>query len=148
MRAKISTIISTPEMDMWTELQKTSSLMYVASPLVKFKIQNHQPLPEKWVVGKQYQLKMSLCGIVPLGKHFIRIVEINPEQKTIISNEHGSLIKVWNHIIKLVPIDDQSILYTDEIEIQAGILTPVVWLFSHIFYRHRQRKWKKLLCRY
>jgi len=35
--------------------------------------------------------------------------------------------------------------YTDEIEIQAGWLTPGIWLFAQLFYRHRQRRWKALL---
>lgn len=145
MKARVSTIIKTSEEKIWAELQKVSSLVQVASPLVKFKAQNNHPLPEKWTVAKQYPLKISLLGIIPLGKHFIEIVEINPEQKVIISNEHGNLAKVWNHTIKVVPIDDQTVRYTDEIIIQAGVLTLPIWLFACIFYRHRQRKWKKLL---
>jgi len=38
-----------------------------------------------------------------------------------------------------------KVSYTDEIEIQAGWLTPVIWLFAHIFYRHRQRRWKVMM---
>jgi hypothetical protein len=34
---------------------------------------------------------------------------------------------------------------TDEIKIQAGPLTGVIWAFAHLFYRHRQRRWKVLL---
>lgn len=26
-----------------------------------------------------------------------------------------------------------------------GRLSPAIWLFAHIFYRHRQRRWKLLL---
>ncbi len=57
----------------------------------------------------------------------------------------GNLTKVWNHIINFHAIDEQTIEYTDEIEIKAGILTLSIWLFSQVFYRHRQNKWKKLL---
>ena len=85
--------------------------------------------------------------IVPLGEHFIKLAEINQNKKNIVSKEHGKLTKVWNHIIKIVPIDDQNIEYTDKIEIKAGVLTLSIWLFAHIFYRHRQRRWKKLLDR-
>jgi len=35
--------------------------------------------------------------------------------------------------------------YTDQIDIQAGILTPPIWLFAHIFYRYRQRRWRHLV---
>ncbi len=147
MKAKISTTIKAHENKMWGELQKVSSLMHVASPLLKIKPRKNHTLPEKWILEKQYQLKLSLFGIIPLGDHFINVVEINHKNKMIVTNEHSKLVKVWNHVIKIVPIDKQQILYTDEIEIRAGLLTVSIWLFAHIFYRHRQRKWKKLLYR-
>jgi len=147
MKVQISTVIKANENEMWEELQKVSSLMHVAVPILKFKPQKNQTLPEKWALGTKYKLKLFFLGIIPLGDHFIKVVEINQEKKIIVSNEHGNLTKVWNHIIKIVPIDDQNINYTDEIEIKAGLLTLSIWLFAHIFYRHRQNKWKKLLDR-
>lgn len=135
----------TNENRMWQELQKVSSLMHVASPILKFKPHEGHTLPEKWILGTEYKLRISSFGIIPLGNHFIRLVELNKEEKRIISNEHGMLTKVWNHTIILNAIDDRSINYTDEIEIKAGILTLTIWLFAHVFYRYRQRKWKKLL---
>ncbi|MFO7859839.1 MAG: hypothetical protein R6U41_01320 [Desulfosalsimonas sp.] len=38
-----------------------------------------------------------------------------------------------------------TVHYTDKIEISAGLLSPLIWLFAHVFYRHRQRRWKLLL---
>ncbi len=52
---------------------------------------------------------------------------------------------IWNHTIKFNSIEKNKLKYTDIIEINAGFLTFIIWIFSHIFYRHRQRKWKKLL---
>jgi len=37
--------------------------------------------------------------------------------------------------------------YSDDVEIEAGLLTPFVWLFSQAFYRHRQRQWQKLVAK-
>jgi hypothetical protein len=145
MIARISTIMRTNEDRMWQELQKVSSLMHVASPILKFRPQKGQSLPDKWILGMEYKLRISSFGIIPLGNHFIRLVELNKEEKRIISNEHGMLTRAWNHTITLNAIDDQTIKYTDKIEIKAGILTFSIWLFAHVFYRHRQRKWKKLL---
>jgi hypothetical protein len=145
MKAIITTTINTEANMMWEELQKTSSLIHVAAPLLKFTPQDSSQLPEKWDVGKDYHLKLSFFGIIPLGNHTIRLIEINPEKKEIISNEYGFLTKTWNHRIKIEPMDSHNIIYTDEIEIKAGLLTFSVWLFAHFFYRHRQKRWKKLL---
>ncbi len=144
MRAKIQTVIDVPAEKMWNELQKVSSLRHVAAPLLEFAARNDEPLPEKWAVGEAYRLRISLFGLIPLGRHTIVIDEIHPGARTIVSKEHGRLTRVWNHLIKIDPIDERRIRYTDEIEIQAGILTVFVWLFAHVFYRHRQKRWKKL----
>ena len=130
---------------MWEELQKTASLMHVASPVLKFKPHEGHSVTEKWILGTEYKLKLFFLGIIPIGDHFIMLTELNQEENRIVSNERGSLTKVWNHVITFNAIDDQTIVYTDEIEIRAGILTLSIWLFAHIFYRHRQNKWKKLL---
>lgn len=145
MKAIISTVIKTTENKMWEELQKVSSLMHVASPILKFKPQKGYSVPERWVLGTKYKLKLSFFGIIPLGDHFIKLVELNQKEKRIVSNEHGKLTKVWNHIIRFQAIDDQTIKYTDEIEIKAGLFTLSIWVFAHIFYRHRQNRWKKYL---
>ena len=145
MKAKISTIIKANENKMWEELQKVSSLIHVASPILKFRPQEGHSVPEKWSLGTEYKLKLSFFGIVPLGNHVIKLVELNKEENLIISNEHGKLTKVWNHIIKFNAIDYETIEYTDEIEIKAGVLTLFIWLFAQIFYRHRQNRWKKLI---
>jgi len=71
--------------------------------------------------------------------------KIDEKKKEILSSENGTLTKVWNHKITVEKIEEKTVRYTDEIEIKAGLLTFFVWLFSHIFYRHRQRRWKQLL---
>lgn len=129
---------------MWEELQKTSSLMYVASPILIFKSQDGKELPEKWEVEKRYALRISAFGIVPLGKHYIVVKRIDSNRKEIFTNESGALTKTWDHLVRVEKIDEETVRYADEIEIKAGLLTIFIWLFAHIFYRHRQRKWKRL----
>lgn len=130
---------------MWQELQKVSSLMQVASPVLKFTTKTGDALPEKWAVGTEYGFRLFFFGVIPLGSHHIKLVKLDKQERKLVSNEHGSLARVWNHQIGFKSIDDESIQYTDSIEIHAGLLTVPIWLFAHFFYRHRQRKWKKRL---
>lgn len=147
MRVKISTTLNATEDEMWERLQKVSSLMYVASPILTFKPANESPLSEKWETKRMYKLKLFLFGLIPLGAHNIELVEINRTKNRIVSKEHGKLAREWNHIIWFQKIDGNKLHYTDEIEIKAGLITVVVWLFAHVFYRHRQRRWKRLFNR-
>ena len=147
MKVIISTTISTSAEKMWSELQKVSSLMHVAFPLLIFKSQDKNPLSEQWRIDQEYPLSIFLFGIIPLGKHVIKILKIDVQNMQILSNEFGLLVRTWNHLIKIEKIADHKIRYTDEIEIKAGMLTIGVWLFALIFYRHRQKRWKKLIGR-
>ena len=130
---------------MWQELQKVSSLMQVASPVLKFTTKTGDALPEKWAVGTEYRFRLFFFGVIPLGSHHIKLVKLDKQERKLVSNEHGSLARAWNHQIQFKSIGDDSIQYTDSIEIHAGLLTVPIWLFAHFFYRHRQRKWKKRL---
>jgi hypothetical protein len=53
-------------------------------------------------------------------------------------------VRVWNHRILLKRLSDAETRYTDEVEIHAGALTPLVWIWSMVFYRHRQHKWRTM----
>jgi hypothetical protein len=145
MKATISTIIQTDLNRIWDELQKTSSLIKVASPILVFHAQDGKPSPATWEAGQTYALDLRAFHILPLGKHYIDVKEINAVKREIFTNEHGSLTKTWNHRIQVEPLSKLALRYTDEIEIDAGILTLFIWAFAHLFYRHRQRRWKALL---
>ncbi len=147
MKAIISTIMTVKADRMWKELQKTSSLVYVASPVLIFKSQDGAPLPSTWQIGKEYRFKLYAFHLLPLGRHRIVLKRIDAKKMEIFSNESGSLLKIWNHLLRVEPLDAGRVRYTDAIEIDAGMLTGVIWLFAHFFYRHRQLRWKRLLAK-
>ena len=63
----------------------------------------------------------------------------------IYSKETNIHVPIWNHRIRLEYVDETATRYTDEVEIDAGWKTIFIYLWATIFYKHRQRKWKKLL---
>lgn len=117
----------------------------MSAPLLYFEPLVPGELDRDWVVGKTYGLRLSLFGFLPAGEHRITLERIDREANLIQSKERGALAPVWNHTIRFHPLEDGRLQYTDEIEIQAGLLTGVIWTFAHLFYRHRQRRWKRLL---
>lgn len=128
----------------WKKLQRLDSLQYIAAPYATF-----EPLGGRktftWKSGHFFSLKLKLFGLLPLGIHTIRILIFDREKLTIYSHEGNLHVPVWNHLIKLKPIDDRHTLYTDRVEIDAGRKTPLICLWAELFYAHRQRRWKKLL---
>jgi hypothetical protein len=120
-------------------------LQYVASPILSFHPIVGDDFGTEWVTDKTYELKLRFLKIIPLGSHQIKVIKIDRKSNTLVTNESGSLSPVWNHTVTFSQIGQRKLRYTDEIEIGAGMLTAAVWLFAHLFYRHRQRRWKRLL---
>ncbi len=145
MLARISTTFDCTAEQLWNEISRPASLRFVAAPFLHFESLVAGDLDSEWVVGKTYPLRLSLFGLLPAGEHHITLVTIDREANLIESEESGALAPVWNHTIRFHSLGDSRLHYTDEIEIQAGLLTGGVWAFAHLFYRHRQRRWKILL---
>lgn len=145
MLARISTQLECTESELWQKLSKPESLQFVASPMLAFAPIEPGVLGSEWETGRDYRLKLYFLKFIPLGRHTIQLVKVDREQNIISSRETGLLAPVWNHNIFFEEIKPSLVSYTDEIDIRAGWLTPLVWLFAQVFYRHRQRRWKVLL---
>jgi hypothetical protein len=129
------------------EVLRPRLLHHVAFPLVRFVPINPAPWPDEWKPGA-YWVKMRLFSIFPLGRQKIGISFPVRSQTHLQMRDdgHSAMIRMWDHwiIIKEAP---GGAHYTDSVEIQAGLLTPVVWAFAWIFYGHRQRRWRSLVKR-
>lgn len=145
MIAHISTRFSCSAEELWDHIIHPASLQFVASPLLGFEPVQEGALDGEWEIGVPYPLRLYFLGVIPLGRHTIQLLSINRETNTIVSQESGALASVWNHTISFCESPPGSVSYTDAIEIRAGLLTPGIWLFAQLFYRHRQRRWKVLL---
>ena len=123
------------------KLQELETLQYIARPYATF-----EPVGSAgsvWTVGSEASFHFRLFGIIPYGIHTIRIARVDPGG--ISSREGNPHVPVWNHDIALVMLDEQHTEYTDQVEIHAGWKTFFIWLWANAFYKHRQKKWIKLL---
>lgn len=145
MLARISTRLECTESELWQKITKPKSLQFVASPILSFVPVEAGILDSEWQVERTYSLKLYFFKVIPLGHHSIQLVKIDRDNNTISSCESGLLVSVWKHNIFFQEVMPGVVSYTDEIEIRAGWLTPFIWGFAHMFYRHRQRRWKILL---
>lgn len=123
-----------------------SLLEYVAYPMVKFIPIVPAEFPKTWDQGK-YLVQMKLFGVIPLGKQNIVIEKVkeNKEEFILRDNGSGELIRVWDHLITIKKVGDNMIHYKDEVSIDAGLLTPFIWMYAMVFYHWRQLRWKRLI---
>ena len=141
MIVRKSAVFPAPRDVVFEKLQKLETLQTIAKPYAAFEpVGSVEPI---WTVGGTSAYRFRLFGLIPFGTHTIHIVHCDPEG--ISSREGNEHVPVWNHDIRLIPLDEGHTKYADQVEIRAGWKTPVIWLWANAFYAHRQRKWIHLL---
>lgn len=91
---------------------------------------------------------LLLFHVIPLSRHTITIVDVDHSTRTLRTREHGGFLRAWNHSLHVEPVSERSCLYSDTVDIDAGILTGVVARVAVLIYRYRQRRWHKLVHRH
>jgi len=144
MRLDISTRLPCTLEQAVSQVMTTRLLQYVSYPLVFFKPVDAPQLPHTWTVGTHWVF-LTLFGFVPLGRQAIVISMPAVETGFALRDAgHSRLIPVWDHVITIEP-NAAGVVYRDRVEVRAGVLTPFIWVFAQIFYRHRQRRWRRLV---
>jgi hypothetical protein len=131
----------------WAEVQKSSLLIEVARPLVSIRPAGASAFPERWERNQLHLVRSRLFGLIPLGTRILFFDRVDDELREIRTRENDPLVRNWDHVIAVRASSDGRTLYSDRIRIDAGVLTPVVWLFALCFYRHRQRRWQRVAAR-
>jgi len=127
----------------WERLQRLDTLRYIARPYATFDPLKNTSLV--WRQGETSRFALRLFGIFYIGVHTINVVKFDRDTLTIQTREGNNRVPVWNHKIVLKRQGAAKTQYTDTVEIFAGWATPIVYAWGVMFYRHRQRKWRKLL---
>lgn len=139
MKIEISSRFPADKSAVLQKLQEIATLQYICAPLAKFTPTDGRA---RWAQGAEFRLNLRVCGI-NFGTHTIRVARFDKD--SISTKESNKWMPVWNHTILLSDLGGGVTGYTDIVEMKAGFKTVFVWLWANVFYRHRQRKWKRLL---
>jgi hypothetical protein len=138
-------VIPAPLDRVWAELGTSRLLEYVASPVQRFQPLSPNAFPSLWHEGK-FTVRALILGFIPIGAHKINISfpDAGIGAYHLRDNGTGDIAQRWDHLITVRQRDDGNTDYCDEVHIEAGLLTPFVWLYAWVFYSHRQRRWRQL----
>ena len=144
MKAIITSKLNISAGDAWRLVKKSSTLIFITKGVLSFSDSDHYP--EEWLENRSVTSRLKFFGLFPAWNHEIYFQKIRDSALEIITEEQGGVVSKWQHLIKISPTHNDAIsLYTDQIEIEAGLLTPLVWLYAHLFDRYRQLRWKRLI---
>ena len=141
MRVFVSSTLPCDSTRAWAAVQTPEVLLEVCRPLVTLLPLPGETFPERWVEGRSGQVRSWLFGLIPFGVRSLVFEKVDQEQQIIQTREHDPLIQKWDHCIRVQTLEPGRCQYSDEVEIDAGILTLPVWLFARVLYSHRHRRW-------
>jgi hypothetical protein len=144
MKADLSTKLDCSAAKAWDEVQKSALLLHVMFPLIRIRPVQPSVWPKRWSEGSTIKFKCFVFGFIPIGIRTLRFNQIDHVNHKILTHEYDPLIKQWDHTISVTADGPDATFYRDEIEIDAGASTWIVWAWANYFYRHRQARWRKL----
>jgi ligand-binding SRPBCC domain-containing protein len=142
MVVRVSTELEIPAERAWETVKKVDTLRYITRGVLGFRPLGE--VPETIAEGEVIRVRLMFFHVLPAWKHEIEIVGVDEQARRIETMEHGGSVKRWNHVITVEPAGDGRSLYTDRIDLEAGRMTPLVAGYAKVFYRYRQRRWRKL----
>jgi hypothetical protein len=147
MKITVTSILDCSPDAAWEAIQRPDLMVHISRPLLHMSVEQPHEWPARWEHG-QYLVRLRLFGILPAGEQVIRIEdpEVEPPagHYAVRDRGWGSFAHTWDHEITLAPTPDGRTLYRDRVVVGAGILTPLVAAFAQVFYRHRQRRLRRL----
>ncbi|PSP42254.1 hypothetical protein BRC68_12105 [Halobacteriales archaeon QH_6_64_20] len=151
MRLRVSTDLDCSPERVWTLTLSTAPLNRLTAPLLVFEPIDPDPLPTVWADGGRYLVRLWALGVVPLGTHRIETsvtrFDATPGERTYCLRDdgHGDLAGRWDHRMTVEEQWDGRTRYTDDVRIEAGVLTVFLWLGAHVLYRYRQYRLRDAL---
>lgn len=129
-----------PAEEVWALTKKTATQLYLSRQGFAYS----GALPAIREEGYEGTHRLRLFGVVPAWTHWQRFERVDDREREIFVRERGGPYRAWNHRMRVEPSGDRSCRFHDAIEVEAGPLTPLVWLAARALCRSRMRRLREL----
>lgn len=153
MRVLLKTVLDCEPDAAWLALRSPAVFRAVSAPLMRFESLDADGFPDVWGDG-EHRVRARAFGLVPAGEQIIAI-----HTETRLDHVHGrhenpvevrvvhdtgrgltwplTLTTRWHHRMAVSAQPDGRTLYRDQLEFDAGAVTPVLWLAYWGFWQWR-----------
>ena len=138
--ARADAVVPLPADRLWALAKRTATQLYLSRQGFSY----GADLPEVRHEGYTGSHRLRLFGVVPAWTHTQRFERVSDEDREIVVRERGGPYRRWDHSMRIEPLTDGSCRFVDAIEVEAGPLTPVVWVAAALLCRSRMRRLREL----
>lgn len=127
----------------WASICDPQHLFKVTRPLLRLKPRGS--VPERFRGNDTVVVQLIYSEILPANDHTIYFEEFDDQKQMYQTREHGGAIRMWNHHFWIERTSPTSCICHDEILVEAGAMTPILWCYAQGLYRWRYLRRKMLL---
>jgi len=125
---------------LWQKVTDYTCLAKVMEGIIAF-----EGLPSgRTFTGQKCEVMVSLFGKLPAQPYTMEILECDDDARILRSSEKGAGVKSWHHRLTVQSTPEGARL-TDQIEIDAGLLTPLFAIWARYLYRARHKPRLRML---
>ena len=140
---RIETDLPTDADRVWEAMQQAASFLYITRGVLGFPALAGRTEPVR--AGEVASGWLFAFHVIPAYRHTIEVREVDAQSRSIVTHEHGGVLRRWDHTLHVEPTGEGRCRYSDTVVIDAGVLTPVVCIVATGLYRYRQRRWQRLV---
>jgi len=96
------------------------------------------PTAGQMAQGETYVTDIRFWGLFPVRNHTIRVEQVDPHNRRLLTSEHHAGIRQWRHQVDVAPRAEGTV-WVDTLIIDAGRPTPLVARFARHVYLRRHR---------
>jgi hypothetical protein len=151
VRESLVTVRRQTELDasverVWQAMLQPSTMLYVLKGIFSFPALNGRidPIRE----GESGTGWTLLFHTLPFARWTIKVVRVDDSAHTIVTHEHGGIVRRWNHTLHVQELDAARSRYHDTVEVDAGPLTRPVAAFVGFIFSYRQHRLRRLAHRH
>ena len=133
----------------WRAIRSPAGLKQVSAPFMEFHSEQGG-FPEMWPAG-EHLVHVKLFGLASMGRQVIAISFPQPRGNTRLVRDTGygisgvfTSVNNWRHTMAVTPLSSGRTLYRDELRVDAGALTPLMWPAYWAFWQWRAIRMRML----
>ncbi len=124
---------SYPARQVWAVATDLDHLETVTAGLLAFR-----DLPSGAIYqGQHLTVQVSLFGTLPYQPYEMTVIEFDQDTMMFRSNEVGAGVKSWRHSLDVIAQGEGHCRIEEQIEIDAGVMTPIFAAWARFMYRKR-----------
>ena len=140
MQARSSVDLPLAVEEVWRLTKRTPTQLYLSKQGFAYAAD----LPVERHEGYEASYRLRLFGRIPAWEHRQRFEVVDDERRELIVRESGGPYRVWDHTMRVEETVAGTSRFTDVIDVEAGLMTPVVWAAAWALCRSRARRWREL----